>query len=386
MIISASIKEVETNNPEVVVTAVETVGADKISTLLPLMPAPTTTRFLGKMQLLKEKGSKRRTRERENNKITTEKSPFGPVNADQDTARSSPNSQNRKSSAKLLSKMKMNMMGNLNNVSRKDSIVFEASKKLNVFPTATDKIESSSSLRSNVIAQRFSSVTEKDPKKKPGLSAFKAKTGLLGGKKKKNGLIVDSTKEKFKEIKLRLFFRATVEHSNEEIVRNLGTDNLQIILGQGIEDIAKAATFMNKIIQIKDIGSMKGNCLILKNTAVCTTVFLGKIITKKDKYGLYRGFEKSFAESIKENDNPLLVALQKINSRYESFDSSESRPVSPTSYKLPRKKNEPNAAFEKSFESLQSGLLKVKLGNINEWNQHKHVTGDRQLKAISIPF
>ena len=36
--------------------------------------------------------------------------------------------------------------------------------------------------------------------------------------------------------------------------------------------------------------------------------------------------------------------------------------------------------------SLNSGLLKVKSGNIREWNLHKHVKGDRELKPIMIPF
>ena len=36
--------------------------------------------------------------------------------------------------------------------------------------------------------------------------------------------------------------------------------------------------------------------------------------------------------------------------------------------------------------NLNSGLLKVKAGNIREWNLHKHVKGDRELKPIMIPF
>ena len=36
--------------------------------------------------------------------------------------------------------------------------------------------------------------------------------------------------------------------------------------------------------------------------------------------------------------------------------------------------------------SLNSGLLTVKTGNIREWNLHKHVKGDRELKPIMIPF
>ena len=39
-----------------------------------------------------------------------------------------------------------------------------------------------------------------------------------------------------------------------------------------------------------------------------------------------------------------------------------------------------------SVSSLNAGLLKVKAGNIGEWNLHKHVKGDRELKPIMIPF
>ena len=43
-------------------------------------------------------------------------------------------------------------------------------------------------------------------------------------------------------------------------------------------------------------------------------------------------------------------------------------------------------AMTETVGSLNSGLLKVKPGNIKEWNLHKHVKGDRELKPIFIPF
>jgi len=47
---------------------------------------------------------------------------------------------------------------------------------------------------------------------------------------------------------------------------------------------------------------------------------------------------------------------------------------------------EPGMLLEESVGSLNAGLLKVKTGNIREWNIHKHVKGDRELKPILIPF
>ena len=132
---------------------------------------------------------------------------------------------------------------------------------------------------------------------------------------------------------------------------------------------------------------MKNDCQILKNTALSTTIFLGKIISKKDKYGLYRGQEGSDEENLQENDNPLLTALQKIKSKIEPLDPIDSRSASPA-HRRPNhgKSIEQNIAFEESLSSLQCGLLKVKLVNIREWNLDKHISRDRELKAISIPF
>ena len=47
---------------------------------------------------------------------------------------------------------------------------------------------------------------------------------------------------------------------------------------------------------------------------------------------------------------------------------------------------DPGMLLEESVGSLNAGLLKVKTGNIREWNIHKHVKGDRELKPILIPF
>ena len=60
-----------TTKPEVVVTS------DKMTALLPLLPAPTPTRFLGKMQLLKEENYKKKILELSQN--VSRRSSLAPV-------------------------------------------------------------------------------------------------------------------------------------------------------------------------------------------------------------------------------------------------------------------------------------------------------------------
>ena len=308
------------------------------------------------------------------------------------------NDSQEKSATKTLSKMKLNLMGSLKNVSKKESIAPSDGSEVS-HPTPSTIVGKKTLLA----ARKGITAAEKDLKKKnTSLSSFKVRTGFLGGKKKKSGNTNDSDKEKhkeIKEIKRRLFFQKKSEYSDEEILRNLGTDNPQKVVGQSMEEIANAATFMKKFLRLKDltrsnlrwpspvyVGSIKGcDAQILRTTAVSTTIFLGKIISKKDKYGLYRGSESgaSSTESFKNKDNPLLVALEKIKSKHQSVDSTDSRPASPKTNKL---NAAPNVAFEETVDSLLSGLLQVKLGNIKDWNIHKNVTSDTELKTISILF
>ena len=303
------------------------------------------------------------------------------------------NESHQKPASKTLSKMKLNIMGSLKNVSRKESVApSEGPEGSN--PTASNI----AGKKPQPAARKGITTTEKDLKKKTTcLSSFKVKSGFLGGKKKKTGTTGD--KGKFKEIKRRLFFQKKSEYSDEEILRNLGTDNLQKVVGQSLEEIANAASFMKKFLQLKDstrsnhkwpqmtsvfVGSIKGcDPQILRNTAVSTTIFLGKMISKKDKHGLYRGSESgtSSADSLKDKDNPLLVALAKIKSKHRSLDSTESHPASPNTQSA-----EPKVDFEETITSLRSGLLQVKLGNIKDWNIHKNIISDTELKTISILF
>lgn len=187
--------------------------------------------------------------------------------------------------------------------------------------------------------------------------------------------------------------------------------------------LSKTDTDISK--DIKDIS---------KNPAMSTTVFLGKMISRKDKQGLIRGGSNNSDEEVESyKDNPVFLALEKVKMRQQTSLDSDSRAASRTSHirqqleiyctyilvvmallailgidiknvhkfliSLPSVKSnnnldlmvgdegkDPGMLLEESVGSLNAGLLKVKTGNIREWNIHKHVKGDRELKPILIPF
>ena len=63
-----------------------------------------------------------------------------------------------------------------------------------------------------------------------------------------------------------------------------------------------------------------------------TTVFLGKMISRKDKYGLIRGgSDMTGEEEDGSRDNPVIAALEKVKLRQQSLDS-DSRAASRTSH------------------------------------------------------
>jgi len=151
--------------------------------------------------------------------------------------------------------------------------------------------------------------------------------------------------------------------------------------------LSKTDTDISK--DIKDIS---------KNPAMSTTVFLGKMISRKDKQGLIRGGSNNSDEEVESyKDNPVFLALEKVKMRQQTSLDSDSRAASRTSHISVKSNNnldlmvgdegkDPGMLLEESVGSLNAGLLKVKTGNIREWNIHKHVKGDRELKPILIPF
>ena len=191
-----------------------------------------------------------------------------------------------------------------------------------------DSVDTSKSTPANSVSGLVSSAStrkgsEKDKdKKKSGSGLSKFKTGFLSkGKKKseKEAAVVSTGKE----LKHRLFFREKRELTDEEILQAIGEDDSQKIVAQSMDEIANAATVMKKFLDGKRplsetiaggdttnktsipgsvlyVGSLKarlsktegdedGLKAIRSNAVMNTTVFLGKMISRKDKYGLIRG-------------------------------------------------------------------------------------------------
>ena len=99
-------------------------------------------------------------------------------------------------------------------------------------------------------------------------------------------------------------------------------------------------------------------------------------------------------EQIKEvKENPIFLALDKVKLKPQtSFDSSgHSRVVSRASHGS-QKSNGSDSDGDKKIgegavvEVLHEGLATVRPADIPEWNMHKHVRGDRELKPIFVPF
>ena len=129
-------------------------------------------------------------------------------------------------------------------------------------------------------------------------------------------------------------------------------------------------------------------------------LFLGKMTYMKDKNGLFVGppspiFDNKDEQMKEVKENPIFLALDKVKLKPQtSFDSSgHSRVVSRASHGS-QKSNGSLSDGDKDkkmgegavVEVLHEGLATVRPVDIPEWNMHKHVRGDRELKPIFVPF
>ena len=272
--------------------------------------------------------------------------------------------ERKDSRTKSISKIKLgNIMNNVRKVgvTRRESVTHERQDSL-----SKSTSPSSSSIGAPATTQSSASPStrkssDKDKKKPTGLASFKAKTGLLGGKNKKSKVEKEIESSGGKELKHRLFFREKVEPSDEEILDAIGAEQSVKVVSQSINEIANAATFMKKFLDGKKpptpgasgfpssvlyVGSLKarlsrtGDDLInnetgakaseaarfSKNSAMSSTVFLGKMISRKDKHGLIRGGSDNSDEEVESfKDNPVFVALEKVKLKAQMSVESDSR-------------------------------------------------------------
>ena len=233
----------------------------------------------------------------------------------------------------------------------KDAASLESSK-------STPPVASVSGIVSSASSRKIS---EKDKdKKKSGSGLSKFKTGFFGkGKKKveKEATVVTNGKE----LKQRLFFREKKELTDEEVLQAIGEEDSQKVVAQSMDEIANAATVMKKFLDGKRppppssktnemiipgsviyVGSLKARLSktgedevnsIRRNPVMSSTVFLGKMISRKDKDGLIRGGSNLSGEQEESisKDNPVITALEKVKLKQQSLDT-DSRAASRTSH------------------------------------------------------
>ena len=243
--------------PEVVVTKVqkskENCKADegKIDAFMHLIPAPTPTRFVGKMSKVRENKKKMDTLP------LSRKSSILPVNdtieevlevvetkSTENSADAQPSES--KSSARLGAKK---ILGSLVTNVRKASIStsIDSSKS-----TPANSVTGVSSVLSKKTSEK-----DKD-KKKSGSGLSKFKTGFFGKGKKK--VEKDTVVTTGKEMKQRLFFREKKDLTDDEILQAIGEDDSQKVIAQSMDEIASAATVMKKFLSGKRPPSATISC------------------------------------------------------------------------------------------------------------------------------
>ena len=425
----------EKKKPEVVVTKAKrkpVTPAPAAYTIIDLLPAPTPTRFVGKMHKLKGESEKKKSEEsKARPKTASRRSSVAPstetIKEIKETSPLANKASPASGGAKAFGKVKMEIQKE----SRKDSIATDKSSSSTTPSIASGKSKTSSGPAVNSGKAKSSGESLNKKKSGSGLAALKAKAGMFASKKKKSQGSDESTG---RELKTRLFFTERVELSDEEILRNLGVQNIPKVFSHGLKEIAQAASMMKKLIKVKEnygeedrlikmegfgiptsilyVGALKARLIAReqnleseeeekenrKNKVLNTTRFLGKMKTRKDKHGLFRGTPEGSLElssSEKEVENPVIVALEKVKLKPQiSLDSSDSRAPSRASKGSHKSNlttgsglNKDGALTEGAIVGdLEKGLSKVKLTNIVEWNLHKHIRGDRELKPITVPF
>ena len=357
------------------------VSGSRATAFMNLLPAPTPTRFIGMMHKVKQdidkkkpeaSGSRSKPSSRRSSIVPTTKT------IDEDNEGESTTSTPRKqetgggggggssgfpTALRMVGKTKMdlaNKMKGLAGSARKDSVKSDAAST-----TSTSPSNAGTPLKSKGGASPVSPSPGKRgggsgaKKAASGLAAFKKGSGF--GKKKKEVSAEESEVGGSKEMKLRLFFKERNEQTDEEVLANIGREVVPKELGQGMNEIVNAASMMKKLMKEKEqasipsvevvgstedhstsltyTGTLKNRLTSSRSTSRVTnnnavdiahhaTHFLGKIMARKDRHGLYVGSPQSSLEKEqgKPLDNPVITALEKVRLRPQgSTDSGESR-------------------------------------------------------------
>ena len=360
------------------------VSGSRATAFMNLLPAPTPTRFIGMMHKVKQEidkkkpeagGSRSKPSSRRSSIVPTQKT------IDEDNEGESTTSTPRKqetvaggggtssgfaTALRMVGKTKIDQakLKGLGGSSRKDSVKSDAAST-----TSTSPSNAGTPLKSKGGA---SPVSPSPGKRSGGSGAKKAATGLAAfkkgagfAKKKKEVSAEEADVGGSKEMKLRLFFKERNEQTDEEVLANIGREVIPKEISQGMNEIVNAASMIKKLMKEKEQASIpavevaastkdhstsltyagtlknrlssssRSTSRVTSNNAVDiahhATHFLGKIMARKDRHGLYVGSPQSSLEKLEKEqgkhlDNPVITALEKVRLRPQgSTDSGESR-------------------------------------------------------------
>ena len=393
--------------PEATPTPSPRAPEEKILSLLNLLPAPTPTRFVGKMhKKMIEERKKSETNLLNKSKPSSRRSSIAPsVETVQETKEvDSPGTTPRRPSISKAAKA----MSKVGDMARK-------------IKRQTSKPEESSSGNTSPSLLGGSNSSKKSPAKKkaahsPGSSTStspllrRERKGGKGSKAEQNKKeqleqqMMDGEDElgQNRELKQRIFFKEKVELTDKEILKRIGAEEWNIDSSSQLQGFIKATTFAKKLAREKkksrvetDTGLIYSGSVRQKlsegriNTEKTKSIveFLGKMVETRDKHGLYTDDLQA--------DNPIFVALERLSLKQAEDSDSRSSMLSHRSTVLTSnvqgeqttvKPPEELDNNEDVLSVLKSGLCKVSEVNISNWNTNNNDRTDVELQPIFIPF
>ena len=371
---------------------------EKILSLLNLLPAPTPTRFVGKMhKKMIEERKKSEINLLNKSKPSSRRSSIAPSvetvqeTQEVDSASPTPRPTSISKAAKAISKV--------GDIARK--IKRQASK------------ESSSGTTSPSV---LTTVKKPPSKKSPNSPISSTSTSpLLQRREKKGGrgkgeqgrkeveqlVAVEDQDLASRELKQRIFFKEKVELTDEEILARIGREAWSSESGHQLHGFMKATTFAKKLAKEKKKSRAESETGLIYCGSVRTKLsqdvhnektktllenikFLGAMEDTRDKHGL-------FTEDL-QAENPIFVALERLNVKQNQDTDSRSSVLSHRSTVATSNVHPDQAAVKQPEDDqdvlsvLRGGLCKVSEVNISNWNTNNNDRTDVELQPIFIPF
>lgn len=395
---------------------------EKLMSFMNLLPAPTPTRFVGKMH-------KKMIEERKKSEINLLNNKSKPSSRRSSISPSTETIQELKESQSPAPSLRKDSI-------RKQSIT-KAAKAISKVGDIARKIkrENSKSDESNSANTPPAKKTtpKTTPKSTPGVSPMSSARASPLMKAKRGGKQKSADKDKAeakedtelenesKELKHRIFFVEKKELTDEEVLNELGREAWVPEKNRtNLQGLMKATTIAKRLAKEKKESRAERDTSIIYSGSLRnklskdsekdkgkvltgTAKFLGKMIHRKDKHGLIVEPPVD-GESDGKDENPIIVALDKLNIKLNGRDSKSSRSMSSLSHKndpvvvtdaAPTQPETSTAGVKASGDStdgpdvlavLKGGLCQVTQETIFNWNTNNNDKTDVVLKPIFIPF